>query len=102
MQSKNQPNAEQKRFRENLRSLYPGTEIHHPVGTTGKHNKINIGHWWILALSTKDHKIIHTIGKLRKQLKKEQFRVQMRDYFDVINKMPVPDEVLEAIQNYHL
>ena len=102
VQSKNQPNAEQKQFREKLRSLYPGSEIHHPVGTTGKHNKIHIGHWWILALNPAQHKEIHTYGKDRKGVEKISFSIQMGRYKDEYHRMPVPDDVLEAIQNYHL
>ncbi len=102
MQSKNQPSAEQKRFRENLRNLYPGSVIHHCVGTTGKHNKIHIGHWWILAVPDHEHKTVHASGKARKPYEKELFQSQMRMYFSRYSRMPVPDEVLEAIEDYHL
>ena len=103
MQSKgNAPNKAQKDFRENLRSLYPGSEIHHPVGTTGKHNKIHIGHWWILAISLGEHNMAHAMGKARKSYEKEVFQSQMRMYFNRYFQMPVPDAVLEAIQDYHL
>ena len=103
MQSKgNAPNKAQKDFRENLRFLYPGSEIHHPVGTTGKHNKIDIGHWWILALDPRQHKAIHSFGKDRKGVEKISFNIQMDMYKAVHHRMPVPDAVLEAIQDYHL
>ncbi len=102
MQSRgNAPSAEQKRFRENLRDLYPGSEIHHCVGTTGKHNKVAIGHWWINALMPNQHNNLHSSGKVRKQCEKEIFFVQMESYLGEYHRMPVPDEVLEAIEDYH-
>lgn len=103
MQSKgNQPSAEQKRFREHLRDLYPGSVIHHCVGATGKHNKVDIGHWWILALDEYGHKWIHESGKERKRHEKFQYHKQMEHYFHYYFQMPVPDDALEAIEDYHL
>ena len=103
MRSKgNAPTAAQKRFRENLRELYPGSVIHHPVGVTGKHNKVKIGHWWIIALSEASHDLIHTIGKERKDEEKLQFFVQMLMYMQVYGKIPVPAEVINSISDYHL
>ena len=51
MQSKgNAPNAAQKRFLIDLAEMHPGCQIHHCVGRTGKHRKIEIGHWFIIAI----------------------------------------------------
>lgn len=99
-----QPDTEQKRFRENLRALYPGSVIHHCVGRKGKHNKIEIGHWWILGLSEHQHKMVHAneMPGRRKDWEKEWFEIQMESYFESYHRMPVPDEVLEAIEDYHL
>ena len=103
MQSKgNAPTAEQKRFRENLRSIFPGTVIHHCVGATGKHNKVAIGHWWIIALTPEEHIKVHSGISERKSLEKNEFAHQMERYFFYYRRMPVPDEVLEAIEDYHL
>ena len=103
MQSKNNaPNKAQKDFRENLRSLYPGSEIHHPVGTTGKHNKIDIGNWWILAITEDEHKRVHAGIDDRKGWEKRSYKIQMEHYFRIYFQMPVPDDALEAIQDYHL
>lgn len=62
MQSKgNQPNAQQKRWREQVRSLgclacgFALAEIHHPAGVTAKFNKTEIGHWWVLGLCNRCH-----------------------------------------------
>ena len=62
MQSKgNQPNAQQKRWREQVRELgciscgFAVAEIHHPAGATAKYNKTPIGHWWVLPLCNRCH-----------------------------------------------
>jgi len=104
MQSKgNAPTADQKRFRENLRGLYPSVIIHHCVGATGKHNKVEIGHWFIIAVSAEEHYQIHNGGvPNRKSHEKSTFFCEMSRYFDTYHRMPVPDEVLEAIEDYHL
>jgi hypothetical protein len=65
MRSKgNAPTAAQKRWREAVRelgSVISGDPavIHHPIGTTGKHNKIDIGHEWIIPLTDEEHKALH-------------------------------------------
>lgn len=65
MKSKgNQPTAAQVRWREAVRGLGSVISggpavIHHPVGCTGKHNKIAIGHWWIIPLTDEEHKQLH-------------------------------------------
>ena len=58
------PNASQKRWRESVRelgSIISGgpAVIHHPVGRCGKHNKIDIGHWWVIPLTDEEHKALH-------------------------------------------
>lgn len=66
MQSKgNQPNAEQKRWREDVRAVgcigcgsQHGTEIHHVVGCSAKFNKQPVGHWWILPLCHECHELM--------------------------------------------
>ena len=108
MRSKgNAPTADQKRFRENLRDLYPGSVIHHCVGVSGKHNKVEIGHWWIVAISERDHRTLHgAVGSKnkgwRKETEKDWYITQMISYFQKYHRMPVPDQVLEAIEDYHL
>ncbi len=114
MRSKgNAPTAAQKRWRESVRGLgsifSSGTEgqgivpaeIHHPVGVTGKHNKIEIGHWWILPLTKDEHGAVHE-GYIedRKEFEKENFKdvcMWLKGHKD----MP-STEVIEAIQDYHL
>lgn len=66
--SKNQPNAEEKRWREDVRQVgciacnasvhMVIIEIHHVAGRSAKFDKVSIGHWWILPLCTKCHQLI--------------------------------------------
>lgn len=101
MQSKgNQPTAVQKEWREEVRSLGPiGCEIHHCVGVTGKHNKVEIGHWWILPLSPEQHRDIHSRID-RKLHEKTLFGWMLAKYEAIYGAPPVPPEVLEAIRGY--
>jgi len=65
MQGGSKPNAEEARWMEEVRELgsiisdAPAL-IHHPVGTTGKHNKKPIGHKWLIPLTDAEHRLIDT------------------------------------------
>ena len=61
------PNAQQQRWREEVRehgSVISGrslhTQIHHPAGRTAKHDKIPIGHAFVLPLAPDEHRLIDT------------------------------------------
>ena len=110
MRSKgNAPNAAQKRWLEavaGLGSIISGgpAEIHHCVGVTGKHNKVAIGHEWIIPLTPSEHLAIHrstlriTEWTDRKSFEKEAFTwvcTDLRGHKD----MPAV-EVIEAIADY--
>lgn len=102
MQSKNNaPSAAQKRWREAVRELDGGgLEIHHPVGVTAKHNKVHIGHWWVIAVDPQAHKDIHAgkFGKARKAVEKSIF-ANVLDALKGHADYP-PIEVTNAIMNY--
>ena len=59
------PNSDEKKFQGWLKernccvSGDYGVEVHHCVGSTGKHNKVLIGHWFCLPLSTEIHREYH-------------------------------------------
>jgi len=75
--------------------------IHHAVGATGKHNKVEIGHWWLIPLTDREHKMLHA-GNLvvnRKEFEKGAFLDVVAD--DRMDQFEVPNEVFEAIQDYH-
>lgn len=106
-----QPNAAQKRWREAVReigSVVSGGQavIHHPVGRKGKHNKIEIGHWWVLPLTDAEHKSLHngeTFGHpSRKDFEKDAFE-QVRQ--KLLDRTPpedwIPSEACLAIMDYH-
>ena len=58
------PTAAQREWREKVRrtqSIISGREIceiHHVAGRTAKFDKQAIGHWWILPLTTDEHRLI--------------------------------------------
>jgi hypothetical protein len=110
------PNAEQKEWRELVRAsgsivrdfTAPKIEIHHPAGRTAKHNKIQIGHWWILPLTPRQHSLIDS--------DKSEFEMQALDFVpggrwdcekylfrELLRKVGsdhVPWEVYAAIMDY--
>lgn len=104
----NQPNAEQKRWREIVRqqgSVITGRDavIHHAVGRTAKHNKVKIGHWWLLPLADDEHKDLHngaTFGyESRKEFEKAEFSL-LCQRLEGLESMP--DLLIRnTIANYH-
>lgn len=110
-----QPSSAQRAWRERVRelgSIVDGAtpcEIHHPVGRTGKHNGIEIGHWWVLPLTAEQHRGPDGIHRApdRKAREKALFRavlalLRAREQF-AINERAVwpPQDVLDAIDDYH-
>jgi hypothetical protein len=86
MTPSSQPNAKQKQWREAVRelgSIISGgpAVIHHPVGRTAKHNKVHIGHWWVLPLTDDEHKALHN-GALDWLLCETKFEGMSRKEFE--------------------
>ena len=113
MRSKgNTPTADQKRWREIVReqgSVISGEPavIHHAIGATGSHNKVKIGHWWLIPLTDDEHKALHngdTFGfDSRKEFEKAMFaQVCMESCDHHPWEWQPPEEVYNAIQAYHL
>jgi len=108
MQSKgNAPSAAQKRWREAVRGLgsvisgEPAV-IHHAVGVTGKHNKIAIGHWWILPLTDDEHKSLHAGEAFGCGNRKRFEKIQFERIIRTICVVPIPPhDVCKAISGYH-
>lgn len=108
-----QPNAVQRRWREMVRSLGSivsglPAEIHHPVGRTGKHNGVDIAHWWILPLTNEEHRGdegIHSHPR-RRQREKALYRLVLGRIVLLHSgdrpKCYPPAHVIEAIEDYHL
>lgn len=75
-------------------------EIHHCAGRTASHNKVHIGHWWILPLTTEQHRGPHGIHAHpdRKRREKELFELVLRRLSDCDDRPD--DETIEAIRCY--
>jgi len=89
-----------------LVSCQPG-QIHHCAGTTARHNRIDIGHWWILALTKPEHDRLHRNElniehgfRTRKEFEKVFFTRTVHVAQDKGWDVP-PDDVLAAIEDYH-
>jgi len=107
----NAPTAAQKRWREAVRglgSIISGEPavIHHAVGATGKHNKVDIGHWWLIPLTDDEHKALHageTFGyESRKEFEKSMFVTVGSDLAFSGFPETTSKEVDIAILSYHL
>ena len=79
--------------------------LHHAAGATAKHNKIEIGEWWVIPLTDEEHKALHngeTFGhESRKEFEKAAFRkvaIQLAVNGEAVED--VPDEVFDEIQDY--
>lgn len=115
MQSKgNAPTAAQIKWREEVRALGcivgmekgPHIQIHHVLGATAKHNKVAIGHWYILPLTPwahLDNPVLNVTHN--KRLFEAQYGTQISLFKQLIKnyefhyekRAPVPEEVLAAI-----
>jgi len=77
-------------------------EIHHPAGRSARHNKIDIGHWWIIPLTDGEHRALHrgeTFGYVsRKELEKCGM-IWIRDR--LVGQEFISDEIFDAIMDYH-
>ncbi len=82
--------------------------IHHCVGSTARHNKVEIGNWWVIPLSYEAHQGPGGIhgdlslfeGDRRKDIEKEIFAFYVERYRRQFEWLPVPADVLMAIEGY--
>lgn len=76
-------------------------QLHHAVGSTAKHNKIWIGEDWLIPLTAEAHRAIDSLGRNRKTYEKMWFSDLIeRAHAEGVKDVP-PDEVIEAIMDYH-
>lgn len=118
MNSSKAPTAAQKRWHTWLASqgCYIGLGpacIHHCAGSTAKHNKVEIGQWWVVPLSYEAHQGTQGIhgdlsifagqglGKTRKEIEKAIFGRLVAHYRRQHGEYPCPGDVLQAIERYH-
>ena len=76
---------------------------HHCEGATFKHNKVLVGHWFVLGLCERCDEVV-TLGSRRSF--REHFRPQaeiwleaIQDY-QLVNGFEVPEEVIESIRDW--
>jgi hypothetical protein len=111
MRSKgNAPTAAQKEWRELVRGVGSVVSrgdavIHHPIGATGKHRKIAIGHWWVIPLTDDEHKALHageTFGyESRKEFEKSAFQEALMQIAHS-KGITIATQIELAIMDYHL
>jgi hypothetical protein len=109
MRSKgNSPTAKQKQWRETVRglgSILSGDDaiIHHPVGATGKHNKVHIGNWWLVPLTNDEHLALHA-GVCFGHASRKEF--EKAAFTDICQRLYperyITDEIYDAIQDFHI
>ena len=97
-----QPNAAQKRWREEVRELGLGQIIHHCTDRTMKIKGVgNIGHWFIVPCrDDAHHREIHSMGKDRKPYEKKRFAMVCDVYALNHGPAPLPEGVYEAIMEF--
>ena len=100
-----QPNTEQKAFRENLRALFPGSEIHHMFGRCAQVKidliSTNVGHFAIIAMPKNHDAMIKLMKrKERRPFEKETWVNQMSHYKKAYGELPFGKEIYEAIRDY--
>ena len=103
------PNAQQKRWMgevASLGSIVSGGEaiVHHCVGTTARHQKVRIGHAWIIPLTPDEHNALHHDGETfgfdsRKDFEKHSF---LRVCKLTPSDKYINDEIKKSIMEYHL
>lgn len=114
-----QPTAAEKRYHDWLREKGCAicgrpTAIHHAVGSTGKHNKVHIGQWFVVNfcydhhqgqggihgdLSAFDYYDRFALGKTRKEIEKSLF-ARFAVIYEQQTGESIPADVREAISDY--
>ena len=119
-----QPSAKQKQFMSDIvefvkesgwlqfvygyKYSYSAIELHHVTGRASKHNKVPIGHWFVIPVPFDLHNVmsdnINNVTKIRKNFVKE-FGSQCSIFDRMVAGMKAsgyatpPDEVFEAIMD---
>jgi len=114
MSKGNAPTAVQKAWRETVRelgSVISGAPavIHHPIGCgkNAKHNKVHIGHWWVIPLTDDEHKALHAGENFGHHSRKEFEKTAYNMIFQRLWKKGIPHnqcpstDCHSAIMDYH-
>lgn len=114
----NIPNAEQKRWLKRVAQYandhgcfplggFAPFQLHHVAGRSAKHNKVHIGHWFVLPIETSFHDVMSNnplnVTHFRKRYVNE-FGPQAKQFCEMINKIrnedgiiPFGDDVIDSI-----
>lgn len=112
------PTAKQKKWHDWLASFdcyicQQKAEVHHCVGSTGKHQKVHIGQDFCVPLCGHCHRGPqgihgdlsafdgHKLGERRKEIEKTIFNHLVAVYRRQHGEYPCPPDVLAAIEGYH-
>lgn len=112
------PNAAQRRWWSWLidQGCYIGLGdpcIHHAVGSSARHRKVEIGNWFVVPLSYEAHQGVggihgdlsafvgHGLGATRKEIEKSIFRRLVAAYRRSHGEYPMPADVIAAVEDYH-
>lgn len=77
------------------------TEVHHCKGSTYRHNKVLIGHWFCIPLAEEKHREYHSGTKAFKKNYGQQSELwiqQIKNYEAETGNSP-PDDVTDAIMS---
>ena len=99
------PNAAEKAFQAHLKqqneswvSGQYGVEVHHCKGSTFKHNKVLIGHWFCIPLTTDEHAEYHSGTKAFQAKHGSQASIWLEAYhLGRFGEHEPPDDVFAAI-----
>ena len=97
-----QGNAAERRWLKTCHGLGMGQIVHHATDRTMKHNKVPIGHWWLVpCIDEQSHRAIHAMGHCRKPHEKKMF-VRVVDRYRAITgeEPPLPPGVFDAIMEF--
>ena len=86
--------------------------IHHPIGESGKHNKLPIGMWWVIPLDPDMHDLLHRnfLQFAENEIMPYDRRVDWeKDYFAIVcarydrdhDERPFGHDIYQAIMDYH-
>lgn len=120
MISRKRPTSAQQHWHDWLREQGCGicgspASIHHAVGSTGKHGKVEIGQTFVVPLCYDHHQgaggihgdlsafdlwDVSALGETRKEIEKSLFRMYSDKYMAETG-LSIPENVREAIQEYH-
>ena len=102
------PNADEKAFQAWLKQQpcatggHGITEVHHCKGSTFKHNKVLVGHWFCIPLSQSSHSAYHNGTKNWRAMNGSQSNIwviHIMDYAAETGKTP-PGDVYDAIVDW--